>query len=160
MTTRSVTHGQFSIEREYDAAPERVWAAFANEDAKNEWFGAGDTEFLAHTSHYSLDFRVGGVERLEGTTPRGSDFVYRATFGDIVENERIVATYECLVNGKRISVSIDTVTLVQTDKGTKLTETEQGVFLDGYDSNEDRIEGAEHSIDMLDRYIAAQKAAI
>jgi uncharacterized protein YndB with AHSA1/START domain len=160
MTTRSITLGQFTIEREYDAPPARVFAAWADEKAKNEWFGEGDTEFLPHVSEYRLDFRVGGVELLEGTTPRGSAFVFRATFGDIVENKRIVLTYDVLVNGKRISVSLQTVEFFETDEGTKLVTTEQGAFLDGYDTNEDRIEGAEHSMDMLDGFMATQRAAV
>jgi uncharacterized protein YndB with AHSA1/START domain len=160
MTTSSISHGEFTIEREYDAPPERVFAAWANEEAKNEWFGARDTEFLSQTNEYSLDFRVGGVEVLDGVTPRGQAFAYRATFGDIVENKRIVMTYDVLVNGKRISVSLMTAEFFATASGTKLVTTEQGAFLDGYDTNEDRIEGAEHSMDMLDRFMAAQRATV
>ena len=42
MTTRSATHGSFTIERTYPAAPSRVFAAFASLEAKARWFGAAD----------------------------------------------------------------------------------------------------------------------
>jgi uncharacterized protein YndB with AHSA1/START domain len=158
MTTRSVTHGEFTIEREFDAPPNRVFAAFATEAAKDEWYGKGDTEFMDATL-YSLDFRVGGEEIAEGILEGGRKFVYHAVHADIVDNERIVQTYDCLVDGTRISVSLVTFEFFETDDGTKLVTTEQGTFLDGHDTNEQRLEGANHAMDMLDRYMASQKVA-
>ena len=38
MTGRNVTHAVFTIERVYDAAPARVFAAFASPEAKARWF--------------------------------------------------------------------------------------------------------------------------
>ena len=141
MTTRSVTHGEFTIEREYDAPPSRVFAAWATQEAKDEWYGTGDTEFM-QASSYSLDFKVGGVEFADGILPSGRRFVFRGVHNDIVENERIVMTYDVLIDGQRISVSLLTVEFLETDAGTKLVTTEQGTFLDGLDTNEQRVLGA------------------
>jgi uncharacterized protein YndB with AHSA1/START domain len=159
MTTRHVTHGEFSIEREYDAPVERVFAAWANEAAKNEWFGAGDVEFTPVTNEYRLDFRVGGTELADGFLDDGRSFILNGIFGDIVENERIVQTYDVLIDHVRISVSLQTVEFFETDKGTKLITTEQGVFLDGRDTNESRQVGVRHMHDMLEKYLVAQKVA-
>ncbi len=38
MTTRSVTHDTFVIERVYDAPPARVFAAWATSEGKASWF--------------------------------------------------------------------------------------------------------------------------
>jgi len=65
MTDRSVVHGSFTVERSYPTTPHRVFTAWASQPEKNRWFGEGD-DFLASTSEYTLDFRVGGHERHEG----------------------------------------------------------------------------------------------
>jgi len=39
MSEHSVQHGSFTIERRFDAAPARVFAAWSNPDAKAGWFG-------------------------------------------------------------------------------------------------------------------------
>ena len=109
---------------------------------------------------YTLDFRVGGEELADGILPSGRSFVFHGVHQDIVENERIVMTYDVLIDGERISVSLMTVEFFETDKGTKLVTTEQGTFLDGHDTNEQRIVGAKHAMDMLDRYMAGQKSAV
>ena len=61
MTDRSVTHATFVVERGYDASPARVFAAWADPEAKARWFASpeewGPDEF-------ELDFR-GGRARAE-----------------------------------------------------------------------------------------------
>ena len=42
---RNVVHGTFCIERSFDAAPERVFQAFANLESKTKWF-SGPSEWL------------------------------------------------------------------------------------------------------------------
>ena len=57
MSKRSATHATFVIERDYDAPPARVFAAWADQSAKSRWFGpTGGGE------QHELDFRVGGRE--------------------------------------------------------------------------------------------------
>lgn len=59
MTERSVTHATFVIERNYDASPARVFAAFADPAAHDRWLVQGDGWPIAEYRH---DFRVGGQE--------------------------------------------------------------------------------------------------
>ena len=153
MTTRSVDHGSFTIERAYGSPPERVFDAWASRDQKNEWFGEGD-EFLDITNEYTLDFRVGGRERLVGRFVDGREFSYEAVYQDIVANERIICSYDVSIDGRRNSVSLMTVELFTTPHGgTTLRLTEQGAFLDGLDSNEQRQEGAEDSLNKLGAHL-------
>jgi uncharacterized protein YndB with AHSA1/START domain len=152
MTTHRVDHGSFSIERHYDASPERVFAAWASHEAKDRWFGTGD-DFLAHTDEYSLDFRVGGDERLEGTLPNGRRFSYCARYLDIVDRLRIIAAYSVSIDDRRTSVSLMTVEFSGDGGKTRLVLTEQGAFLDGLDSNDQRNEGALDSLDKLAQHL-------
>ncbi len=151
-TATSVTHGSFSVERTYPKAPAGVFAAWARRDAKNAWFGEGD-DFLTPTTRYELDFRVGGREILEGTMPGGRLFGYEAIYQEILENRRIIASYDVRIGGRRYSVSLLTVEFHEIAGGTRLVLTEQGAFLDGLDSNEQRAEGARDSLSKLEQYL-------
>ena len=64
MTKRSVAHATFTIERKYEAAPARVFAAFATREAKARWF-SGPPEWGPDEGE--MDFRVGGRETSRGT---------------------------------------------------------------------------------------------
>lgn len=60
MTERLVTHATFVVERRYDAAPARVFRAFADPTIKCRWFAEGEGW---EVEVYENDFRVGGMER-------------------------------------------------------------------------------------------------
>jgi uncharacterized protein YndB with AHSA1/START domain len=151
MSARSVTHATFTLERVYDAAPARVFAAFASAEAKTKWFGGppGWGRF-----EHSLDFRVGGRERNVGGPPGGPVHAYEAVFYDIVPDERIITAYEMHLGETRISVSVATVELKPAGAGTRLVLTEQGAFLDGFDSAESREAGTRDLLDMLGEALA------
>jgi uncharacterized protein YndB with AHSA1/START domain len=149
----SVVHDSFSIERSYPVPPERVFAAWASLEAKRQWFG--NEEGLEPVGEQTLEFRVGGREHFSAKAA-GKLFDFDATYCDIVENERIVWTYDMHMDGQRISVSLGTVQLAPTPGGTKLVMTEQGAFLDGLDTNAARAEGTSQFLDDLASYLAGR----
>jgi hypothetical protein len=67
-TPRRGDHATFAIERTYEAAPARVWRAWADPEEKLRWFGPS---VLAKPEH-ELDFRVGGLERMTVQAPDGA----------------------------------------------------------------------------------------
>jgi uncharacterized protein YndB with AHSA1/START domain len=144
MTERSVTHDTFAIERDYEAPPERTFAAWAEPEAKAGWFPIADDP----DSGYEFDFRVGGREVGSGKV-EGSTFKYEAVYQDIVPNERIVYSYDMHMDGTRISVSLATVEFKADGDGTRLVFTEQGAFLDGLDTAEQRQQGTGTLLDAL-----------
>jgi uncharacterized protein YndB with AHSA1/START domain len=147
MTERSAVHDTFSADRHYDAAPARVYKAFADPQAKALWF-TGPPE--SKQEDVSFDFREGGKETAV-TIVDDSRYGFIATYTDIVPDERIVYTYEMTMNGKRISVSIATIELRPgTTGGTDLVLTEQGVYLDGLDEPKFRRQGTEHMLAALE----------
>ncbi len=75
MTERSIEHAGFTIQRRYDAAPERVFAAWADPAAKARWF-AGPEEW--EVGPHELDFREGGTEFASGGPREGPVHRYRA----------------------------------------------------------------------------------
>jgi uncharacterized protein YndB with AHSA1/START domain len=160
MSQTSVAHGTFTVEREYPATPERVFAAWTTAEVKRSWF-AQEEGFIATQNDYSLDFRVGGVEVLDAQLVSGRRLVVNTVFQDIVENERIVATYEVLLDSRRMSVSLFSVVLEPTATGTRLVTTEHGAFLDDLDTNDQRRQGVESDLDLLGTYLErTQPAAV
>ena len=144
MTERSALHDTFRIDRHFDAAPTRVFRAFADKDAKAKWF-AGP----ADTKREEFDFREGGRETMESVLGDGTSFAFAATYTDIVPGERIVYVYEMRSNGTKISASLATLEFKPTTGGTRLTLTEQGAFLDGYDDAGSRERGTSELLDRV-----------
>jgi uncharacterized protein YndB with AHSA1/START domain len=122
MTSRPVAHSTFSVDRIYDAAPARVFAAWASPAAKARWFAC-------HPEH-SLDFRVGGREFARGGEAGGPVYTTEILYHDIVPNHRIVYTYTLLADDHRKAVGLVTVQFEPEGSGTRLIVTEQGAYLD------------------------------
>jgi uncharacterized protein YndB with AHSA1/START domain len=148
---RSQVHATFVVERTYDAAPERVWHALSADDARDQWFTAGDAFTATEKSH---DFRVGGHGTEEGRWHGGPASRFLSTYTDIVEHRRIVFTYDMWIDGRHLSTSITTITLEPDGDATRLTYTEQGVHFDGLDTVEGREEGTKGLLDQLGAYLA------
>ncbi|HEX2436258.1 MAG TPA: SRPBCC family protein [Solirubrobacterales bacterium] len=151
-TDRSVNHSTFVVERTFDAAPPRVFAAWADPEAKARWFGNPDQG----VAEYELDFQVGGREYNRGEV-EGQEYTYEARYQDIVPDERIVYAYDMHVGDRRISVSLGTVELEPEGDGTRLTYTEQGAYLDGLDTPEQRQSGTGGLFDALAEELARER---
>jgi uncharacterized protein YndB with AHSA1/START domain len=150
MTERSIAHGTFVIERTYSADPARVFRAWADPAIKKRWFGAGnDTK--------EFDFREGGREYAEGSMGTGT-YSFDVRYQDIVENNRIIYSYQMSINGKRISTSVAAIELFAEGAGTRMTVTEHGCFLDGLDNLAQRQAGTEQLVDALGAELARQSA--
>lgn len=138
MSTHKVDHADFTLERHYDAPVALLYSAFADEKAKSRWFGGG-SEWDMQSRKF--DFRVGGNEHLSGKWKSGMVSTFDATYHDIVPERRIVYAYHMHIDGKLISVSLATILFAADGTGSKLTITEQGAFLDGYDDAGSRERG-------------------
>ena len=150
--SRSVAHGVFTIERSYESVtPQRVFDAFASVEGKNGWFTAPNDKW--EIVERTMDFRVGGRERLKGQGKSGLVTEFEATYFDIIPGERIVYVYEMHLDGRKISVSLATFEFKPLATGAKLIMTEQGAFLDGYDDNGSRERGSRDIIEKLSAYL-------
>jgi uncharacterized protein YndB with AHSA1/START domain len=137
MSDRSTEHATFVIERTYDAGREP--------EQKVEWFGPRELDKPDH----ELDFREGGHERMTVRAPDGALYTFTSRFQDIVEGSASCTPNEMYRDNARISVSVATIELAAAGGGTKLTFTEQGVFLDGLDDAAEREHGTRELLDAL-----------
>jgi uncharacterized protein YndB with AHSA1/START domain len=147
MTRPTTEHTTFVIERRYDAAPQRAFAAWADPEAKARWFAGGQSDV-------ELDFRVGGRERHSGTAPNGRAYRYEGVYNDIVPDERIIYSYEMFIDDALISVSVATVELKPDGDGTHLVFTEQAVFVDAGETLRSREGGTASLLDALGEELA------
>jgi len=146
MSKRFATHGTFTLERVYEASPARVFKAWADPAIKAHWFvGPSDWQLLER----AIDFRIGGTERLSGRKGSGIVSTFDAVYHDIVPDQRIIYCYDIRLDEVHISASLATVQLASAGAGTRLTFTEQAVFLDGYDDSGSRERGTRILLEQL-----------
>ena len=151
MSPRSVVHASFTITRRWNAKPERVFAAFADEKQKAKWFaGPGLWEAIER----EFDFRENGVEILAGRWKSGMVTRFHCVYRDIVLNERIVYSYTMYQDDRKISVSQAAIEIVADGDGAKFTLTEYGDYLDGYDDAGAREHGTNLLMDALGASLA------
>jgi uncharacterized protein YndB with AHSA1/START domain len=155
MNGPSVAHATFVIERDYPVPPARVFAALADPAAKAKWFigPEGWTQ-----KERAMDFRVGGRERVVGSFSSGLTSAFDCTYLDIIRDRRIAYSYVMHINENKISASLATVEFTPTAAGTKLTFTEQGAFLDGYDDAGKREHGTGGLLDKLGAFLQREVA--
>lgn len=146
----SVTHGEFTLERRYPQEPAQAFSAFADPDLKRRWFANPGNWSDAE---YELDFRVGGGELNAGGADSGRHNLFRSRFHDIVENERIVYSYDLLHDHRLISVSLTTVEFLADGNGTRLLFTEQGAFLDDPSAGAVREHGTGELLRLLGAFL-------
>ena len=128
-TERRLARADFTLAREYPAPLPQVWDAFAQEDQKLAWWGAGDS---IEPGEWSFDFRVGGRDVAEGKFHDGPVTRYEATYTDIVERVRIVITYDMWIDGVHMSTSVASLEFEAISEGTRFTHIEHGVFFDQF----------------------------
>ncbi|GAA4584919.1 SRPBCC family protein [Planotetraspora phitsanulokensis] len=151
MSDRSVINTTFTLERVYDASPARVFAAWADPDAKGRWFAGPAAE-------HELDFRVGGRELARGRGEDGSVLTFESVYHDIIADQRIVCASVLMSGDDVATVSVTAVELSPEGEGTRLVLTEQGTFLDGHEQPAWREQGTLEQLTALEAELRRQEA--
>ncbi|OCJ04322.1 ATPase [Rhizobium sp. AC44/96] len=157
MKTHSASHTTLTIERTLRAPRARAFRAWANPEAKRQWFACHD-EWVP--LDYSLDFRIGGTEQNRVADSSGIVHAYSAIYLDIVQDARIIYAYDMKLGDATISASLATVAFETTSAGTKMMFTEQVVFLDGYADNSSRLQGTEILLDRVQAFVERETSIV
>lgn len=135
---RSVAHGAFSIRRSYDAAPARLWRAFADPAAYRRWSLESEGHSVFDWVH---DFRTGGRSRMRFRFGDEANPVFRheIVHVELVPGRRIVNSLAIGMepHPALLTASLVVIELVEMQSGTCLVYNEQGAFF--ADDSEDAV---------------------
>ena len=131
MTEAAIRHGSFTIERRYEAAPERVFAAFAQSEARRQWLVFADG-WTIH-EYRPAEPTIAGAVEFSRFSPPGADVVLTnaTTWLHVEDNRTLIYAYHMTLGGAALSSSLVTITFRSDGTGTWLTLTEQGAYFDG-----------------------------
>ncbi len=103
----------------YDASPAEVFHAWTDKEAMTQWLAPSDQ---MTTIVDTLDFRPGGKYRINMKGPDGSDNIVIGEYIEIVENEKIVFSWEWEKSqmGAKNEQSLVTIELSSKNGGTDL----------------------------------------
>jgi len=153
MANLAAVFGNFTIEKRYPTTPSKVFAACADPSLKKRWYAESDTHEI---TAFESDFRIGGAERLTyrfgpDTPFPGVELTNEGLFHDIVDQQRIVTSSRMAIEGRPISVALETFEIAEAGGETSLTCTFQGVFFEGADGPAMREQGWRDLLDRLGR---------
>lgn len=150
MTEPTVQHATIVIERNYDATPARVFAAFADPAERAQWHVPGDDWEVTEHEH---NFRVGGSLKSR-FGPKGAPVYFNdGVYLDIVPDARIISAGTMHSGETPTSTTLCTVELLADGAGTRLILTDQSAFLDGHEEPADRKTGWGAILDKLDMHL-------
>ena len=158
MTPTPFFHGTFTLNRTWKTTPARVFAAWSDPEVKAQWFtGPPDSWTLIRRS---MDFRPGGTEVLEGrfdSTGKVSQFL--AHYHVIEPDHRLVYSYDLHHGGTFHSVTLASLLVAPEGRATRVSYTEQIVFLDGTDGTESRRQGTSLQYDAIEKVLGLSGGA-
>lgn len=151
----TIAHDTVTMARRYDAPPTRVFAAWADAEARREW-GAPSAEVTL--VHEAADFSVGGEDVSVCMADGAAVARVHTRYLDIVPDRRVVLTEVIEGDGRREGVCLVGAEMIPDGAGTRLVLTVQTMALDGAGLARGVEEGWGHALDRLGRLAAGVAA--
>jgi uncharacterized protein YndB with AHSA1/START domain len=120
MTT--IAHATIVMERTYSAAPERVFAAWSDVEARKRWSSPADN---IRIEYEQAEFFEGGADVSRCIEPSNEDYVATVNYLDIKRDRRIVFAESVVHGAKRVSAALITMELTPKGAQTHLALTMQ-----------------------------------
>ncbi len=117
-----LAHTTIVMERTYNASAARVFAAWADVEARKRWSAPADG---IRIEYEEADFREGGRDVSRCIEPGNADYVATVTYIDIRKDERIVFAEDVTHGGKRVSAALISMALTPQVSATHLALTLQ-----------------------------------
>lgn len=117
----TLIHETLTFERDYDATPDRLFAALADPRARERW-SVPDGARLVYDQ---ADFRVGGIDLCRCGAPDDLRYHVENRYLEIEPAERIVLSETVRETGRVLSHSLNSSEIMATTTGARLTLTIQ-----------------------------------
>lgn len=118
----AIAHATIVMERTYNAAPARVFAAWSDVEARKRWSSPAEN---IRIEYEAADFREGGRDVSRCIEPGNADYVATVTYLDIRKDQRIVFAEDVMHGNKRVSAALISVELTSQVSATRLALTLQ-----------------------------------
>jgi uncharacterized protein YndB with AHSA1/START domain len=124
----TLAHATIVMERTYNASPARVFAAWADVEARKRWSAPAEN---IRIEYEETDFREGGRDISRCIEPGNEDYVAAVTYIDIKGDQRIAFVEDVTHGKKRVSAALISVELAARGAATRLLLTMQIASFDG-----------------------------
>lgn len=124
----AIAHATIVMERTYNAAPSRVFSAWADVEARKRWSAPADN---IRIDYEESDFREGGRDLSRCIELGNDDYIAMVHYIDIKRDQRIFFFEDIAHGERRVSAALITVELMPKDAGTHLRLTMQIASFDG-----------------------------
>lgn len=125
MTT--IAHATIVMDRTYSVSPARVFAAWADVEARKRWSAPADN---IRIEYEAAEFREGGRDVSRCIEPGNADYVATVYYLDIREDRRIVFAEDVTHGDKRVSAALVSMELTPDTGATRLSLTLQVASFD------------------------------
>ena len=126
MTT--LAHATIVMERTYNATPKRVFAAWADVEARKRWSAPAESIRIVYEES---NFQVGGRDVSRCIEPGNTDYVATVHYLDIRADQRIVFAEAVAHGNVNVSSALISMELTPVGEETRLALTMQIVAFDG-----------------------------
>lgn len=147
----TLAHATIVMERSYNATPARVFAAWADVEARKRWSAPADD---IRIEYQEADFREGGRDLSRCIEPGNADYVATVQYVDVTADQRIVFAEDVKHGDKRVSAALISVELEPMSGGTRLSLTMQIASFDGADMEKGYQFGWSAALDNLSKEFA------
>ena len=120
MTEVETTESSLTINRTFDASPERLWRAFTDPDELAQWYAPGDMTAEIHSWAATPDGEL-DISMVDEDGSHDAEGI----FTEVSENERLVHTWTWTHVDDPVETRI-TVEFVPVEDGTEVVLTHEG----------------------------------
>ena len=147
----SIHYATLEFERFVPVAVSRVFGAYVSVEERMRWGAPSDGSVLLYDA---TNFSIGGTDRFRCGSKSNPQYHGTTWYNDIVTDSRIVSSERVEIDGRCLSVSLNTFEFLPENGGTRLRLTVQLASFVGSGMIKGNQDGQNSALDNLVRYLS------